>query len=66
MVDATIGHAVNLAYLATYPQRADNYNEHKGHAWECFYACSPQDSTAFIISALSSLLTVRTAAPEVV
>ena len=66
VVDVTIGHAVNLAYLATYPQRANNYNEHKGHAWECFYACSPQETTASIISALSSLLIVRTAPAETV
>ncbi|MDN4504008.1 glycoside hydrolase family 15 protein [Alteromonadaceae bacterium BrNp21-10] len=63
-VDVTIGHAVNLAYLQSYPQRADNYHEHKSHAWDCFYASSSQETTAFIVQALSNLLIVRTPALE--
>ena len=59
VVDVAIGHAVNLAYLKRFPERAQNYNEHKGHAWESFYASSPQETSAFIVSALSNLLTVR-------
>jgi phosphorylase kinase alpha/beta subunit len=59
VVDVAIGHAVNLAYLKRFPERAQNYNEHKGHAWEVFYASSPQETSAFIVSALSNLLTVR-------
>ena len=59
VVDVAIGHAVNLAYVQDYPLRAQNYNEHKSHAWECFYASSPQETSAFIVSALSNLLTVR-------
>jgi phosphorylase kinase alpha/beta subunit len=60
VVDVAIGHAVNLAYLKRFPKRAANYNEFKSHAWECFYASSPQETSAFIVSALSKLLTVRT------
>lgn len=61
VVDVAIGHAVNLAYTKTYPERTASYNEHKSHAWECFYASSPLETSAFIVSALSHLLTVRTA-----
>ncbi|MDP5030601.1 MAG: glycoside hydrolase family 15 protein [Paraglaciecola sp.] len=60
VVDVAIGHAVNLAYLKQYPERASNYTEYKSHAWECFYALSPLETSAFIVSALSNLLTVRT------
>ncbi|MBC3766368.1 glycoside hydrolase family 15 protein [Neptunicella marina] len=65
VVDVAIGHAVNLAYLDSYPERADNYNHFKGHAWDCFYAGSVQQSTAFIIQALTNLLIVRTPAQPV-
>lgn len=64
VVDVAIGHGVNLAYLETYPARAENYNEHKSHAWECFYGRSPQEVSAFIVSALSRLLTLASHAAD--
>ncbi|WP_158967246.1 glycoside hydrolase family 15 protein [Paraglaciecola sp. L3A3] len=56
IVDVAIGHAVNLAYIKTYPARENNYNEYKVDAWTCFYDLAPQETTAFIISALNHLL----------
>ncbi|MFA3790201.1 glycoside hydrolase family 15 protein [Aliiglaciecola sp. SL4] len=62
IVDAAIGHAVNLAYLDKFPERANRYSDYKSQAWEYFYTISPQQTTAFIVSALSMLLTVRPSA----
>jgi phosphorylase kinase alpha/beta subunit len=59
VIDVTIGHAVNLAYVKKYPERQQHYDEYKSHAWERFYQQSPVHSTTFIISALNHLLTVR-------
>jgi phosphorylase kinase alpha/beta subunit len=59
VIDVTIGHAVNLAYVKEFPERQQHYDEHKSHAWERFYQQSPVHSTTFIISALNHLLTVR-------
>jgi phosphorylase kinase alpha/beta subunit len=58
VIDVTIGHAVNLAYVKDFPERQQHYDEHKSHAWERFYQQSPAHSTAFINSALDHLLTV--------
>jgi phosphorylase kinase alpha/beta subunit len=59
VIDVTIGHAVNLAYIKEFPERQQHYDEHKSHAWERFYEQSPVHSTTFIISALNHLLTIR-------
>jgi len=59
VIDVTIGHAVNLAYVKEFPEREQHYDEYKSHAWESFYQQSPVHSTTFIISALNHLLTVR-------
>jgi phosphorylase kinase alpha/beta subunit len=64
VVDVTIGHAVNLAYLEQHPHRDENYSEFKSHAWESFYARSPLETTVFLICALRKLLTLR--APEMI
>ncbi|GAC14716.1 glycoside hydrolase family 15 protein [Aliiglaciecola lipolytica] len=64
VVDVVIGHAVNLAYLDLHPDRADNYNEYKSQAWEYFYTISPQETTAFIVSAIQLLLTLRESSIE--
>lgn len=61
VIDVTIGHAVNLAYIDQYPDRASHYEEFKSHAWEGFYTLSPLETTAFLVSALRKLLTLRPA-----
>lgn len=64
IVDVIIGHGVNLAYLSLFPLRKDNYDEYKSLAWDSFYAQSPKQTSAYIISALSKLLTVHLDVPE--
>jgi len=59
VIDVTIGHAVNLAYIEQYPERSDTYDEFKSEAWQGFYTLSPLETTAFIVSALRKLLTLR-------
>jgi phosphorylase kinase alpha/beta subunit len=59
VIAVTIGHAVKLAYVKKFPERQQNYDEYKSHAWERFYQQSPVHSTTYIISALNHLLTVR-------
>jgi phosphorylase kinase alpha/beta subunit len=58
VVDAIIGHGVNQAYVAKFPDRASKYIEYKGQAWEYFYTLSPQFTTGFVIAALNHLITV--------
>jgi len=63
VIDAMIGHAVRLAYLDMYPERIEKYNEYKSDAWTSFYARSPAETTAFLVSALRNLLTFRASEP---
>lgn len=56
VVDVAIGHAVNLAYIQTHPDRQHNYSEYKSDAWNLFYDLPPKETTAFIVSALNYLL----------
>jgi phosphorylase kinase alpha/beta subunit len=60
VVDAIIGHGVNQAYIAKFPDRAARYIEYKGQAWEYFYTLSPQFTTGSVIAALNHLITVGT------
>ena len=60
-LDALIGHAVRLAYLEQRPEREPTYPEHKAEAWTAFYASSPVRTSAFLVAALRSLLTLRPA-----
>jgi phosphorylase kinase alpha/beta subunit len=60
-LDAMIGHAVRLAYLDQHGDREAVYNEHKAEAWTAFYASSPMRTSAFLVAALRSLLTLRAA-----
>lgn len=55
-VDVTVGHAVKLAYLDKHPEHKDNYSEYKTEAWQRFYEQAPQETTAFIVSAMNYLL----------
>jgi len=42
VLDVLIGHAVRLAWLEHFPERADHYNEYKAAAWRAFYNTSPR------------------------
>jgi len=58
-LDALIGHAVRLAYLDQRSEREISYNDHKAEAWAAFYASSPERTSAFLVTALRSLLTFQ-------
>ncbi len=58
-LDALIGHAVRLAYLEQRPDHEVVYSEHKAEGWTTFYASSPVRTSAFLVAALRSLLTLR-------
>jgi phosphorylase kinase alpha/beta subunit len=58
VLDALIGHAVRLAYLEHRPEREALYSEHKAEAWASFYASPPVRTSAFLVAALRSLLTL--------
>jgi phosphorylase kinase alpha/beta subunit len=58
-LDAMIGHAVRLAYLDQRSDRESSYSEYKAEAWTAFYASSPARTSAFLVAALRSLLTLH-------
>jgi phosphorylase kinase alpha/beta subunit len=58
-LDAMIGHAVRLAYLDQRADREASYSEFKAEAWTAFYASSPARTSAFLVAALRSLLTLH-------
>jgi phosphorylase kinase alpha/beta subunit len=58
-LDALIGHAVRLAYLEQHREREAVYAEFKADAWATFYASSPLRTSAFLVAALRSLLTLH-------
>jgi phosphorylase kinase alpha/beta subunit len=58
-LDALIGHAVRLAYLEQHRERESIYAEFKADAWAMFYASSPVRTSAFLVAALRSLLTLH-------
>lgn len=55
-VDAVIGHAVRLLYLAKHPERVASYLEDKVNAWSEFYAASPLETSNALVEALRHLL----------
>ncbi len=56
VLDVLIGHAVRLAYLHRYPDRAGTYNDHKADAWNSFYALPPISTTDYLAQAFRYLL----------
>lgn len=55
VLDILIGHAVRLAWLEKFPERADRYDEYKAAAWRAFYNTSPTDCASFIVKAFRFL-----------
>jgi phosphorylase kinase alpha/beta subunit len=58
VLDVLIGHAVRLAWLERYPERANHYDEDKAAAWRFFYNASPQDFINSIVKAFRFLTQV--------
>lgn len=55
VLDVLIGHAVRLAWLERFPERADRYDEFKAGAWRSFYNTSPRECATHIIKAFRFL-----------
>jgi len=55
VLDVLIGHAVRLAWLDRFPERADTYEQEKSAAWQAFYESSPQTCGAYAVKALQFL-----------
>ncbi|NEQ21087.1 MAG: glycosyl hydrolase family 15 [Microcoleus sp. SIO2G3] len=61
VLDVLIGHAVRLAWLERYPERANRYDEDKAAAWSLFYDTSPRECASFYVKAFRFLTQVRQA-----
>lgn len=55
VLDVLIGHAVRLAWLERFPERADYYDEYKAAAWRSFYNTSPRECAIYIVKAFRFL-----------
>ena len=55
VLDVLIGHAVRIAWLEGFPERADLYDEYKAAAWRSFYNTSPTECASYIVKALRFL-----------
>ncbi len=55
VLDVLVGHAVRLAWLERFPERADHYDEHKAAAWRAFYNTSPNDCAGHVVKAFRFL-----------
>jgi phosphorylase kinase alpha/beta subunit len=55
VLDVLIGHAVRVAWLEKFPERADRYDEYKAAAWHSFYDASPEDCAGYIVKAFRYL-----------
>ncbi len=53
--DVLIGHAVRLAWLERFPEKADQYDEYKAAAWRAFYNTSPTECAGHIVKAFRFL-----------
>lgn len=55
VLDVLIGHAVRLAWLERFPEKADRYDEFKAAAWRSFYNTSPRECATYIVKAFRFL-----------
>jgi len=58
VLDVLIGHAVRLAWLEKFPEKADHYDEYKAAAWRSFYNTSPGECASHILKAFRFLTQV--------
>ncbi len=58
VLDVLIGHAVRLAWLERFPEKADLYDEYKAAAWRDFYDTSPTECATYIVKAFRFLTQV--------
>lgn len=55
VLDVLIGHAVRLAWLEKFPEKADRYDEFKASAWRAFYNSSPRECASAVVKAFRFL-----------
>ncbi|MBD2040901.1 glycoside hydrolase family 15 protein [Microcoleus sp. FACHB-672] len=55
VLDVLIGHAVRQAWLDSFPEKADRYDEDKASAWRAFYNTSPTECAGSIVKAFRFL-----------
>jgi len=58
VLDVLIGHAVRLAWLERFPEKANQYDEYKAAAWRAFYNTSPTECASHIVKAFRFLTQV--------
>lgn len=58
VLDVLIGHAVRLAWLERFPEKANQYDEYKAAAWRAFYNTSPTECAGHILKAFRFLTQV--------
>ena len=58
VLDVLIGHAVRLAWLERFPEKANQYDEYKAAAWRAFYNTSPTECAGHILKAFRFLTKV--------
>jgi phosphorylase kinase alpha/beta subunit len=58
VLDVLIGHAVRLAWLESYPEQAERYDQDKAAAWREFYNTSPTECASYIVKAFRFLTQV--------
>ena len=58
VLDVLIGHAVRLAWLERFPEKADHYDDYKAAAWPAFYGTSPTECAGHIVNAFRFLTQV--------
>ncbi len=58
VLDVLIGHAVRMAWLERFPEKADRYDEYKAAAWRFFYDTSPTACAGYVLKAFRFLAQV--------
>jgi phosphorylase kinase alpha/beta subunit len=64
VLDVLIGHAVRLAWLDQFPDRAEQYSQYKAAAWRSFYDSSPYVCANYVVKALQFLTQLGQASPS--
>lgn len=59
VLDAIVGHAVRLAWLGRYPERATRYDDDKATAWHYYYTTSPTECAKAIADSFRFLTQIE-------
>ncbi|HEY9846101.1 MAG TPA: glycoside hydrolase family 15 protein, partial [Candidatus Caenarcaniphilales bacterium] len=64
VLDVLIGHAVRQAFLDQFPEKVEQYDDHKAAAWQSFYNSSPYVCASYVMRALRFLTQAAEASEE--